>query len=134
MPYAEQPPRPLWMTALALFCFATVIFLAWRDFNLEHVRDVEVWFGLELRGRSALATAPLHWAIFLLGGWAFWTQQPWILPVAAAYELYIAVSHLVWNTVSPLGHGWLSGIAQMIAFSVPAVLLLYAHRRSQVRA
>jgi len=122
-------PRPWWMTVLAIFCLATVAFLVWRDVNLPHVRDVEVWFGFEVRGRAARLTAPLHWALFLVGAWAFWTQRPWILPVAIAYELYIAASHLVWNLVSPRGYGLISGVAQAAAFSVPAVLLLLAHRR-----
>ena len=120
--------RPWWMTAMSVFCLATVAFLVPRDLFLDRTRDVEVWLGFELRGTLALLTAPIHWAIFLVGAWAFWTQRSWILPSAAAYAFYIALSHLVWNEVSPHGGGWVAGVAQALAFSVPGVLLLRAHR------
>lgn len=118
------------MTALAAFCLASVPFLAYRDLFVAGPRDVEVWFGFELRGSPALLTAPLHWAIFLLGAWGFWFQRPWIVPLAAAYELYIALCHLIWNQVSPNGRGWLAGLVQAVAFSIPAILLLRARRQS----
>jgi hypothetical protein len=121
------PSGPWWMTALAAFCAGSVIFLIARDLFVPHVRDVEVWFGLEVRGAAALLTAPVHWMIFLTGAWGFWFRRPWVLPCAAAYAFYIALCHLVWNQVSPNGHGWLAGIAQLLAFSVPGVLLWRAH-------
>lgn len=128
---ATANTRPWWMTALALFCLGSVVFLASRDLFVEHTRDVEVWFGIELRGTAARLTAPVHWLIFLVGAWGFWFVRPWILPLAAAYEFYIAVSHLVWNLVSPNGWGWLAAIVQLVLFSVPGFLILSAHRRMQ---
>ena len=116
------------MTALAIFCFASVIFLAWRDLFLPGVRDVEVWFGFELGGWIARVTAPIHWAIFLAGAWGFWFQRPWVVPCAAAYAFYIALCHLVWNQLSPNGLGWAAGIAEALAFSIPGFLLLRAQR------
>ena len=32
--------------------------------------------------------------MFLVGAWGFWRQRPWILPCAAAYAFYVALSHL----------------------------------------
>ena len=122
--------RPGWMTALAVFCLASVPFLAYRDFFVSGPRDVEIWFGFELTGSAALLTAPLHWAIFLAGAWGFWFQRPWVLPLAAAYEFYIAACHLIWNQVSPNWRGWLAGVVQAVAFSIPAILLLRARRQS----
>lgn len=119
------------MTALAFFCLASVVFLVARDLLLPHVRDVEVWFGFELRGTPALLTAPVHWAIFFAGAWGFWFQRPWILPGATVYAFYIAFCHFIWNLVSPNGSGWLAGVAQAIAFSIPGFLLVYAQRRIQ---
>jgi hypothetical protein len=116
------------MTALAVLCAATVVFLLPRDLFLAEVRDVEVWLGFEVRGTAARLTAPLHWALFAAGAWAFWTQRPWILPVAAAYAFQVAFSHLVWNQTSPNGRGWLAGLAQAAALSVPGFLLLRAWR------
>ncbi|MGH7336292.1 MAG: hypothetical protein ACREI7_01820 [Myxococcota bacterium] len=121
--------RPRWMTALALFCAATVVFLAARDAFVPHVRDVEVWFGFELHGAAARLTAPLHWAIFAFGAWGFWRARPWITPAAAAYVFYVALSHLVWSEASPTGHGWPIGLAQAAAISLPAFLLLRTGRR-----
>ena len=84
------------MTALALFCAFTVLFLVWRDLTVPHVRDVEVWGGFEVHGAAARWSAPLHWLIFAVGAWAFWRAQPWIVPAAVAYAVYVAVSHGVW--------------------------------------
>ena len=120
--------RPRWMTALALFCLATVLFLIPRDLLFAATRDVEVWLGFELRGTAARLTAPLHWAIFLAGAYGFWFQRPWIVPAAAAYAFYVALSHLVWSEASPNGRGWLAGLAQALALSIPGVLLLRARR------
>jgi len=116
------------MTALALFCAATVAFLVARDVFVVHVRDVEVWFGFELHGAAARLTAPLHWAIFAFGAWGFWRARPWIPRAAAAYVFYVALSHLVWSEASPNGHGWPVGLAQAGAISVPGWLLLRAQR------
>jgi hypothetical protein len=123
--------RPRWMTAFAVFCAATVPFLAARDLFVAGPRDVEVWLGFELRGTPALLTAPLHWLVFAVGAWGFWTQRAWIVPAAAAYAFYVALSHLVWSEISPNGRGWAAGIAQMLALSIPGVLLLRAHRRAR---
>lgn len=115
---------------MAVFCLGTVLFLAPRDLLLERTRDVEVWLGLEVRGTAAHWTAPLHWALFLVGGWAFWTQRPWILPWAAGYAFYVALSHLVWNQTSASGRGWAAGVVQALLLSIPGLLLLRARPRA----
>jgi hypothetical protein len=117
------------MTAMAVFCLATVAFLVPRDLFFAEPRDVEVWLGFELRGTSARLTAPLHWALFAFGAWAFWTRRPWIFPAAAGYAFYVAVSHLVWSETSPNGRGWMMGLLQAALLSIPGFLLLRAHRR-----
>jgi hypothetical protein len=89
-------PRAGWMTALAVFCAATVPFLMWRDLFVPHVRDVEVWGGFELRGAAAHYTAPLHWLVFAVGAWGFWRAWPWMPRAAVAYLAYVALSHVVW--------------------------------------
>jgi hypothetical protein len=116
------------MTALAFYCAFTVVFLAYRDLFVPHVRDVEVWGGFELQGAAAHYTAPLHWLIFAVGAWGFWRARPWIVPAAAAYTFYVALSHLVWSEASPHGNGWLVGLAQAAAISLPGFLLLRARR------
>jgi hypothetical protein len=119
-------PRPRWMTALALFCAATVVFLVPRDLLFSDARYVEVWLGFELHGTAAVVTAPLHWAIFALGAYGFWYRRPWIVRAAAGYAFYVAVSHLIWSGVSVKGNGWLVGLALAAALSMPGVLLLRA--------
>jgi len=118
------------MTALALFCALTVVFLAWRDLFVPHVRDVEVWLGFELHGAAARLTAPLHWAIFAVAAWGFWRAKPWIVPAAAGYVFYVAFSHVVWSEASPSGRGWPMGLLQAAGFSLLGVLLLRAGRRA----
>ena len=125
--------RPWWATALAGFCAGTVVFLVVRDLFVPSVRDVEVWLGFELRGGLARATAPLHWLVFAVGAWAYWTLRPWVWPWASVYAFYIAASHLVWNLTSPNGGGWPAGLAQLVLFSLPAVALLFARPRPGAR-
>jgi len=120
--------RPWWMTALAIVCLLAVLINVPRDLLFAETRNVEVWLGLEIRGAIALLTAPLHWIIFAVGAWGFWTRRAWILPCAAAYVFYVAVSHLVWSEVSPNGRGWPIGLAQAAGLSVAGFLLLRAHR------
>jgi hypothetical protein len=127
----ETAPRPWWMTALAFFCFGSVLFLIPRDLFFSETRDVEVWLGFEVRGTAALLTAPIHWTIFLLGAWGFWHRRPWILPCAAAYVFYIALSHLIWSEASPNGRGWPVGLAQAVAISVAGILLLRSRRSTK---
>lgn len=103
-----------------------MLFLALRDALLPDVRAVEIWFGYELRGWLALATAPLHYAIFACGAWGYWHCRPWVWPAASVYAFYIAGSHLVWNLTSPEGGGPAAGVVQLLIFSIPAVALLFA--------
>ena len=116
---------------MSLFCVATVLFLVPRDLFFPATRDVEVWLGFEVRGPAALWTAPIHRGLFAAGAWAFWTQRRWIVPAAAGYSFYVALSHLIWCEASPNGRGWPMGLAQALVLSVPGVLLLRAHRRAK---
>lgn len=122
--------RPAWRKALAGVCLLALLVNVPGDLFSAETRDVEVWLGFEVRGAWALATAPLHWAIFAVGAWAFWTGRPWALPAAAGYVFYVAVSHLVWSEASPNGRGWPIGLLQALAISVVGVLLLRLHRRT----
>ncbi len=122
----SQRARSRAEAALAAFCAVSVVFLAARDLFVPEIRDVEVWLGFELHGRAAQLTAPLHWAIFALGAWAFWRAKPWIWSAAAAYLFYVALSHLIWSEASPHGRGWLTGLAQAAGFLLLGVLLLRA--------
>jgi hypothetical protein len=88
------------MTLMAVACLASVVVLVPRDLFVAHTRDVEVWFGFEVRGTAALLTAPVHWAIFLVGAWGFWFRRPWIgmtcrrsfTPGASAHARLIATA------------------------------------------
>ncbi len=128
------PSRSRVDTVLAALCAATVVFLAVRDLFVPEVRDVEVWLGFELHGRAAQLTAPLHWAIFALGAWAFWRSKAWIWSAAAAYVFYVALSHLVWSEASPHGHGWPMGLLQAAGISLVGVWMLRRSRRRHLRS
>jgi len=125
--------RPPWMTAMAALCALGVAFLVYRDVAIPAVRDVEVWLGFELRGRAALLTAPLHWALLALGAWAYFTQQRWIALATALYLHYVALSHLVWSEASPNGRGWQIGLVQAAFFSALAIPFWRAHRAARAR-
>ncbi len=121
------------MSALALFCAATVVFLAVNDLRGSAASDTEVWLGFEVHGRAARLTAPLHWAIFGVGAWAFWTQRPWVPFAAALYAFYVALSHLIWSEASPHGQGLWMGLLQAAALSLPGLLLWRAGRQRAPR-
>jgi hypothetical protein len=126
---ASSDSRPGWMTALAALCLATLAVSIVRDLFLPASRAVEVWLGLEVTGWPAILTAPLHWAIFAFGAWAFWTNQQWVVPWAAGYLFYAAFSHLVWSEASPHGRGWPIGLMQALAISSGGYALLRLSRR-----
>ena len=121
------------MTAMAALCAFGCAFLVYRDFAIPEVRDVEVWLGFELRGRAALLSAPLHWAILGVGAWAYWTQQRWIALATALYLHYVALSHGIWSEVSANGRGWRIGLAQAALFSALAIPFWVKHRRGRAR-
>ena len=121
--------RPMWMIACALICLIALLLSAPRDLFFQENRGVEVWLGFEVRGWLAILTAPVHWAIFGVGAWAFWTRRFWVVPWAAAYLFYVAISHLIWSEASPNGRGWPIGLAQAIGISVVGVSLLRARTR-----
>jgi hypothetical protein len=123
-PPDAPPPRPGWLTVLAVLCGATLVVSIVRDLFLPASRAVEVWFGFEVTGWLALATAPLHWAIFAAGAWAFWTGRMAAVPFAAAYLFYAGFSHLVWSEASPHGRGWPIGLVQAILISSLGWVLL----------
>ena len=90
------------------------------------MRDTEIWFGFELHGLLAWLTAPIHWALFAVGAWGFWSLRSWVWPWASVYAFYVAFSHLVWNVTSPSGAGLVPGLWQLVLFSIPGVVLLWA--------
>lgn len=120
--------RPWWMTAAAVYALGTLVATSSGDLFVQKARDVEVWLGFEVTGPLALATAPIHWAIFATFAWAFWTRRMWIVPWAAAYVFYAALSHFVWSVASVHGRGWMIGAAEAAAISAVGVLLLRAWR------
>jgi hypothetical protein len=63
------------MTGLAVLCGAALLVIVYRDLVVPEARDTEVWLGFEVHGPIARLTAPIHWAIFALGAWAFWTGR-----------------------------------------------------------
>ena len=120
---------PRWMTAGAVVCLVTLVAIVSGDLFVPAARNTEVWFGFEVTGWPAILTAPVHWAIFAVGAWAFWTGRRRALTWAAAYLFYVALSHLVWSEASPHGRGWPIGLLQAAVFSTVAVLILRQRAR-----
>jgi hypothetical protein len=112
------------MTVGAVLCAATLVVSLFRDLFVPAARGVEVWFGLELTGWLALATAPLHWVLFAVGAWAFWTGRKSVLTFAGLYLFYAAFSHLVWSEASAHGRGWPIGLVQAALISAVGYFLL----------
>jgi hypothetical protein len=122
------------MTASAIACTTILVATVSGDLFVADARAVEVWLGFELRGPLALVTAPIHWTIFAIFTWAFWQNRSWVVPWAAGYVFYAAVSHVVWSEASPHGRGWRVGLLQGLALAAVAILLLRAGRSSSTAA
>ena len=120
--------RPWWLTGLAIVCAAAFVIHVGRDLLVPRFRYSEIWFGFELTGLAALATAPLRWLILAIGAWAAWNRLPWVVPAAAGYIFYSAFSHLVWSELHANGPGWETGLAQAAGLALFGLLLLYARR------
>jgi hypothetical protein len=112
------------MTLLSAVCLAALLINVPRDLFFADNRGVEVWLGFEVTGWAAILSAPVHWAIFAMGAWAFWAARPRVVAWAAAYVFYVALSHLVWSEASPNGRGLPIGLAQAAGISVVGFLLL----------
>ncbi len=125
--------RPWWMTAIAAFFVLSLLLNVSRDLLYPEYGNVEVWLGFEVTGAAAYWSAPIHWAMFAVGAWAFWTCKPWALPATAGYAFYVAFSHIVWNATSPNGGGWSAGLLQAALFSLPGFGLLWLHSRLHSR-
>ena len=132
-PVVQRPEvqRQWWMAAIAAFFVLSLVFNVPRDLLYAEYGDVEVWLGFEVTGAVARWTAPIHWAMFAVGAWAFWTCKSWALPATAAYAFYVAFSHIVWNEASPNGSGWAIGLLQAAVFSIPGVGLLWLNSRTR---
>jgi len=116
--------QPGWMKVCAVLCAATVVVTFLGDLFVPAARGVEVWLGFEITGWLALATAPIHWALFATAAWAFWTGRMGVVPWAAAYLFYAALSHLIWSEASPHGRGWPIGLVQASLIAAGGYVLL----------
>ena len=125
--------RPGWLTVLAVLCAVTLVVSIVRDLFLPASRDVEVWLGFEVHGALAYATAPIHWAIFAAGAWAFWTGRMAAVPIAAGYLVYAGISHLIWSEASPHGRGWPIGLVQALLISSLGWVLLQLRNLDEAR-
>lgn len=111
------------MTVMAVGCLLTAIVTMTGDFLFPNARETEVWLGFEVTGTAAMLTAPIHWTFFAVCSWGFFQQKSWVVPVATAYALYAAASHIVWSEVSENGRGWPIGLLQAVAISSVGVML-----------
>ena len=123
--------RPWWMTAIAAFFVLSVLVNVPRDLLYPEYGNVEVWLGFEVTGSAARWTAPIHWAMFAVGAWAFWTCKSWAVPATATYAFYVACSHIVRSETSPNGNGWAIGLIQAAVISIPGFGLLWLNSRSR---
>lgn len=96
--------RPVWMTALLLFCgYMTFIYMPFDFFYKPVAEDVEVWFGLALHGWAAKATEPIHWMIYGAGFYGFLKMKTWMFPWAAIYVAQVAIAMFVWSIINDRG-------------------------------
>jgi len=118
--------RPWWTTALALACVGTLVATMSGDLFVPAAHDTEVRFGFEVTGPMAFATAPIHWALFATGAWAFWTQRTWAPVAGACYLTYVALCHIVWSVTSVHGRGLPIGLLEGAIFVAGAIVLFRA--------
>lgn len=111
------------MTVIAIACAATLVATMSGDLFVPAAHDTEVWFGFEVTGPAAFATAPIHWIIFATGAWAFWTRRAWAPIAGAGYLVYVALCHVVWSVTSAHGRGLAIGLVEGAIFAGAALLL-----------
>lgn len=64
----------MWMTVLMLFCaYMAFIYGPWDLLMKPLATDVDVWFGIALRGWAAKLSEPLHIAIYAAGAYGFFS-------------------------------------------------------------
>ena len=128
---AEWKRRPWWMQLLFAFCvFMTTVYMPFDMFVKPVAEDQEIWFGITLEGWAAKVSEPIHWAIYMAGGYGFWRMRPWMWPWASVYALQVAVAMLVWN----LQQGALAaGVVSFAMFMLPCVALYRARQRFTAR-
>ena len=115
-----MPRRPLWMTALLVFCaFMAVVYVPFDLFWKPVAADTEVWVGIPLHGWWAKATEPLHLAIYAAGAFGFWKMRAWMHPWAAVYTASVAIGMVVWGITDPRG-------SKALAIAAPGALLFGA--------
>lgn len=116
--------RPLWMTALMLFCaYMTFIYLPWDVLVKPLSEDQEVWFGLLFTGWAAKAGGVLHWYVYGAGLWGFWKMRSWMFPWAALYTAQISLGMFIWSFLDDRGSGLISGLVVATPFLALAVVL-----------
>ena len=121
----EWRQRPWWMNFLFVFCvYMAFVYMPFDMFLKPVAQDQEVWFGILLTGWSAKATEPLHWAIYIAGGYGFWKMRRWMWPWSGVYVFQIAISMLVWNV---LRGAHVTGVITFAVF-VAIVAALYRSR------
>ena len=122
--------RPWWMNLLMFFCiYMTFIYLPWDLFVKPVAEDVEVWFGIALRGWAAKATEPLHWLIYGAGMVGFWKMRPWMFPWASLYVVQIAIGMFVFAFLDERGRGLIGATISAIPFIVLAIALWRAKEK-----
>jgi len=86
------------MNALMILCVYVAFVHVPTDFFCTPVaHDVEVWFGVSLRGVAAKVTEPLHWLIYVVGTYGFWRMRPWMWPWASLYTWQVALAVFLWE-------------------------------------
>ena len=120
----EWRKRPWWMNLMFGFCvYMAFVYMPFDMFMKPVAEDQEVWFGILLTGWSAKVTEPLHWAIYIAGGYGFWKMRRWMWPWSGVYVFQVASSMLVWN----VSRG--AYTAGLITFAVFVALVAALYRR-----
>jgi short-subunit dehydrogenase len=127
--------RPWWMNVLLALClFTTFVYMPWDVFVRPPAADVEVWFGIGLRGMAAKFAAIPHWVIYALGSYGLWRMRSWMWPWAAVYVAEVAWSSFVWSVTQVGGfRGWTSAVFTSAPVALLAVALWNARERFQRR-
>lgn len=90
--------RPGWMNVLlAASAYMAFVYVPWDLFLKPVHGDVQVWFGVPLRGWAAKLTTPVHGLIYLAATYGFWRMRPWMWPWASVYAAYLAGSGAIWS-------------------------------------
>jgi hypothetical protein len=133
-----ERPRDRWLTALAVLMALLAISNFTKPLSQAAAPQSDagfVFFGHRLHGLANAILGPLFGVALATYAYGVWTMRRWVVPLAAAYAVYVIVNLIAFAIHPPAGDGapafWLLAYALVaIGVSSGGAMYLYRHREA----